>query len=215
MKQKVLALTAAAVLALSLAGCMPQQQPPAPQGGAEDAQNSAQENQPAAANPFGGRKDPAAQEPEKTELRVNVNGTDQTVPATVYAGAVYTIAVPEGWERDENEPQWNPAANDDVELTIRFYGGKKTEAVLKLFQRDREDYVFEEARESQLGGAGKVTELRGSEMEDGQITDLIAYFLETEQGCFGILLECPGADAETYGAYLGAMANSFQLKPQK
>ena len=102
-----------------------------------------------------------------------------------------------------------------MELTIRFYGGKKTEAVLKLFQRDREDYVFEEARESQLGGAGKVTELRGSEMEDGQITDLIAYFLETEQGCFGILLECPGADAETYGAYLGAMANSFQLKPQK
>ena len=84
MKQKVLALTAAAVLALSLAGCMPQQQPPAPQGGAEDAQNSAQENQPAAANPFGGRKDPAAQEPEKTELRVNVNGTDQTVPAVSY-----------------------------------------------------------------------------------------------------------------------------------
>ena len=45
--------------------------------------------------------------------------------------------------RDDNEPQWNPHANDAVEFTVRYYDGKKADAVAELFRKDEDDYTFE------------------------------------------------------------------------
>ncbi len=57
-----------------------------------------------------------------------------------------------------------------------------------------------------------VVSLRGSEMDNGTITDLVAYFVNHgDKGCYGLILECPTEASESFGAYLGAIANSFTL----
>ncbi len=90
------------------------------------------------------RTDSEQEEPKTVELQVQQeDGTTDTVTATVYTGNGYTLAIPEGWERDDNEPQWNPHANDAVEFTVRYYDGKKADAVAELFRKDEDDYTFE------------------------------------------------------------------------
>lgn len=221
MNKRILAAAAAAALMTALAGCMPVQNGTQTNTGdsaqtQEQTQNQqTQEENSTTANPFNrGQTGEQSQEQETVDLTVSVDGTRKTVKATVYTGSGYTIAVPEGWERSDREPQWNPVAYDDAELTIRFYSGKKAEDVLEPFQRSEDDYAFEKPRQSSLAQAGAVTELRGSETDDDGITNMVAYFIDTDAGCYGILLECPDEAAESYGGYLGAMANSFTLKTQ-
>lgn len=220
MKQRILAAAAAAVLTVSLAGCMPVQNTAQPSG--EDTtqpqkQPTQGQSDTAATNPFNRPQagQQQTQEPETVDLKVSVDGGVKTVKATVYTGSGYTIAVPEGWERTDREPQWSPITNDDVELTVRFYNGKKADAVSELLRRDERDYTFETPTQTSLAHVDQVTELRGSEMDDGEITDLVAYFFDTDAGCYGILLECPAEAAEGFGGYLGAMANSFTLAAEK
>ena len=223
MNKRIIAAAAAAVLTVALAGCMPVQNTNQPSG-EDTAQNQNQQNQQtqeqngtASENPFNRPQtgQQQTQEPETVDLKVSVNGSVTTVKAVVYTGGGYTIAVPEGWERSDREPQWSPTVNDDVELTVRFYNGKKADAVSKLFQRDEKDYTFEKPTQTSLAHVDQVTELRGSEMDDGEVTDLVAYFIDTDAGCYGILLECPAEAGEGFGGYLGAMANSFALTAEK
>ena len=208
---------AALALVLALAGCVPVQPGTPQQSGSVSAQDPGNETQSssqeeAPANPFGTLQTQQSQQPETVELAVSVNGTTQTVDAVVYTGSGYTIAIPQDWERDENEPQWNPYGNDDVELTVRYYPGRKSADVIELFQRDEDDYTFEPVRQVSLAHVEAVTELRGSEMDDGRLQELVVYFIDTEQGCYGLLLECPSDQAASYGGYLGAMAGSFTLQ---
>ena len=208
---------AALALVLALAGCVPVQPGTPQQSGSVSAQDPGNETQSssqeeAPANPFGTLQTQQSQQPETVELAVPVNGTTQTVDAVVYTGSGYTIAIPQDWERDENEPQWNPYGNDDVELTVRYYPGRKSADVIELFQRDEDDYTFEPVRQVSLAHVETVTELRGSEMDDGRLQELVVYFIDTEQGCYGLLLECPSDQAASYGGYLGAMAGSFTLQ---
>ena len=208
---------AALALVLALAGCVPVQPGTPQQSGSVSAQDPGNETQSssqeeAPANPFGTLQTQQSQQPETVELAVSVNGTTQTVDAVVYTGSGYTIAIPQDWERDENEPQWNPYGNDDVELTVRYYPGRKSADVIELFQRDEDEYTFEPARQVSLAHVEAVTELRGSEMDDGRLQELVVYFIDTEQGCYGLLLECPSDQAASYGGYLGAMAGSFTLQ---
>ena len=208
---------AALALVLALAGCVPVQPGTPQQSGSVSAQDPGNETQSssqeeAPANPFGTLQTQQSQQPETVELAVSVNGTTQTVDAVVYTGSGYTIAIPQDWERDENEPQWNPYGNDDVELTVRYYPGRKSADVIELFQRDEDEYTFEPVRQVSLAHVEAVTELRGSEMDDGRLQELVVYFIDTEQGCYGLLLECPTDQAASYGGYLGAMAGSFTLQ---
>lgn len=215
MNKRIIAVAVAVVLTATLAGCMPVQNTNQPSG--EDTtqaqtQQTQEQSGTASANPFNRpQAGQQTQEPESVDLTVSVEGGMKTVKATVYTGSGYTIAVPEGWERTDREPQWSPIVNDDVELTVRFYSGKKADAVSELFRRDERDYTFETPTQTSLAHVDQVTELRGSEMDDGEITDLVAYFVDTDAGCYGILLECPAEAAEGFGGYLGAMANSFAL----
>ena len=62
-----------------------------------------------------------------------------------------------------------------------------------------------------LSNVETVTQLRGTKMDDGQLQEMVVYFLDTDQGCYGLILECPSDQADSYGGYLGAMANSFTL----
>lgn len=159
------------------------------------------------------RTDSEQEEPKTVELQVQQeDGTTDTVTATVYTGNGYTLAIPEGWERDDNEPQWNPHANDAVEFTVRYYDGKKADAVAELFRKDEDDYTFEAPQTGALAHVSDVVSLRGSEMDNGTITDLVAYFVNHgDKGCYGLILECPTEASESFGAYLGAIANSFTL----
>ena len=224
--QKFAALAAAAALTAVLAGCVSvpsgdqgQQDPGGSQSDTQQ-QTQGQTQGGAADNPFAG-SDQTTQQPQDSQqvqtvdLTVNVNGQEQTVTAAVYTGSGYTIAVPEGWEQDHNEPQWNPYHVDDVELTVRYYTGMSAADILPLFQRDEDDYVFEAAQESSLAGLQNVTELRGSEMDDDRVQEMVAYFIDVStdrtKACYGIILECPADLAQSYGGYLGAMANSFTL----
>ena len=106
---------------------------------------------------------------------------------------------------------WRAYSNDDVELTVRYYPGRKSADVIELFQRDEDEYTFEPVRQVSLAHVEAVTELRGSEMDDGRLQELVVYFIDTEQGCYGLLLECPADQAASYGGYLGAMAGSFTV----
>ncbi len=212
MNKRILAAAAAAALMAVLAGCMPVQGPQSDdaEGGAGSA--GTQQNSSSASNPFQRpQQNQQTQEPETVDLTVSLEGTTETVKATVYVGGGYTIAIPEGWERSDREPQWNPEVNDDVELTVRFYKDKKADAVAKWFQRNEDDYIFEQPAQTALAHVEQVTMLRGSETDAEESEELIAYFVDTSAGCYGIILECPTEAAEGFGAYLGAMANSFTL----
>ena len=187
MKRTILA--AGAALALLLSGCMPMQ----------------------TTNPAGGDSAPAA------------SSQVETVQATVYSGSGYTIAVPDTWARSDREPSWSPEENSDVSLTVRYYSGKKTAKAAAAFQRAQKDYLFEAVSETTLTGAGQATQLRGTQQataegsteEGGAARSLVAYFVETNDGCYALLLQCPTEDTARFGGYLGAMANSFALVQQQ
>ena len=217
------ALAAVAALTALLAGCVPvqntnqgQQNPDVSQNQTQD-QMSSQEG--TASNPFQGgfaqSGQQQTQQSQTVDVTVNVDGKDQTVKATVYQGSGYTIAIPEGWEQDDNEPQWNPYHVDDVELTVRYYTGKTVDEIISLFQRDEDDYTFEATTTTSLAHVENVTELRGSEMDDGCLQEMVVYYIDVStdktKACYAIILECPADEAQSYGGYLGAMANSFQL----
>ncbi len=216
--KRVWILAAAAALVVSAAGCAMPVQPGTDgtqQGSGSSTQEpSSQTQQGAVSNPFSRPQSGSEQqEPKTVELQIQQeDGAVDTVTATVYTGSGYTLAVPEGWERDDNEPQWSPRANDAVEFTVRYYTGKKADAVAELFQKDEDEYTFEKTQTGALAHASNVIVLRGSEMDEGIVTDLVAYFVnQGDKGCYGLILECPTEASEQFGAYLGAMANSFAL----
>ena len=174
--QKFAALAAAAALTAVLAGCVSvpsgdqgQQDPGGSQSDTQQ-QTQGQTQGGAADNPFAG-SDQTTQQPQDSQqvqtvdLTVNVNGQEQTVTAAVYTGSGYTIAVPEGWEQDHNEPQWNPYHVDDVELTVRYYTGMSAADILPCssgtrtttFLRRRRSLPWPACRTSPNCGAAKWT----------------------------------------------------------
>lgn len=219
--KKLGALAAAAALTAMLAGCVPVQNTNQGQQNTNNTQNQTSSSQEGAvSNPFQGNTQTGQQQTQNeqaqtVDLTVNVDGQDQTVKATVYTGSGYTIAVPEGWDKDHNEPQWDPYHVDDVELTVRYYTGKSVDEIIPLFQRDEDDYTFETPTTTSLSHVQNVTELRGSEMDDGRIKELVTYFIDVStdksKACYAIIMECPTDMSQSYGGYLGAMANSFEL----
>lgn len=236
MKQKLWAMAAAAALALSLAGCMPPGQDPASGSGEEPDSQTEQTGQngqtgqdgsgdggqtAGQSSLFNRGQNGQEQEPEKVDLTVKVNGRDKTVEAEVYTGGRYTIAIPvEDWTRDPNEPQWNCKDNDDVELTIRYYTGKKKDDALKLLQEDEDDFTFRTPMKATLGESQEATRLVGKETEqpdvdEGEtepvVTELTVYFVEVDQGCYALLLECPETEKDSWGGYLTAMADTFTI----
>ena len=224
MNKKFFIFSVAMVLVAALAGCMPTNQngggnpnagnPQPSTSGGEQLPSSAD----AAKNPFGfGKKGGQdSNEVETTELKIAMaDGQTETVTATIYKGNGYQIAVPEGRERDENEPEWSPRSSEGIEFSVRYYPGKKAKDVQDIFELDYHDYQFEDSAEGTLANIDKVTELRGSEVEEDGTDHLVAYLIETEKGCYGLLLECPKTATESFGGYLGAMANSFQLITEK
>ena len=115
MNYKLLVLTAAAALALLLAGCMTVQDTGSSGSGSapDDAQSSQEDlaeekdvpDQAAGQSLFDRMQNEQSQEPEKVELTVQTNGRNQTVEAVVYTGSRYTIAIPgEDWPRDRPRP---------------------------------------------------------------------------------------------------------------
>lgn len=216
MNTKAWALAAAAALAVSLAGCMPVQNNTQNSDGQDQTENTTQ-NQTAIQNPFNKNQTSQEQVPATAELKIQGENGVETVEATIYTGSGYTIAVPsEGWTREKNEPQWSPGSNDDVELTIRFYTGKTADEAVKLLQAAEDDYTFQATAQTTLGSGLTATELAGKETERGDgeeivVAQIIAYFVETESGCYGLILECPEEETARYGGYLAAMANSFTL----
>ena len=217
MKRTILA--AGAALALLLSGCMPMQTTNPAGGDSAPAASSQEETQQSGLF----RQNQTEQESTATELQVNVNGSVETVQVTVYSGSGYTIAVPDTWARSDREPSWSPEENSDVSLTVRYYSGKKTAKAAAAFQRAQKDYLFEAVNETTLTGAGQATQLRGTQQataegsteEGGAARSLVAYFVETNDGCYALLLECPTEDTARFGGYLGAMANSFALVQQQ
>ncbi len=231
MNYKLLVLTAAAALALLLAGCMTVQDTGSSGSGSapDDAQSSQEDlaeekdvpDQAAGQSLFDRMQNEQSQEPEKVELTVQTNGRNQTVEAVVYTGSRYTIAIPgEDWPRDPNEPQWNAKDNEDVELTIRYYTGKKTEEAVKILQEDEDDYDFRTPVKATLGEAQEATRLSGKKIDlpetdeeetEPVVTEMTVYFVEIDGGCYALLMECPEAEKEHFGSYLTAMADSFAL----
>ena len=84
---------------------------------------------------------------ETTELQIAMaDGKTETVTATIYKGNGYRcITVPEGWDRDENEPEWSPRMADGVEFSVRYYPGKKVKDAKDLLTLDYHDYQFEDS----------------------------------------------------------------------
>lgn len=82
----------------------------------------------------------------------------------------------------------------------------------RFFGKDEDDYTFEAPQTGALAHVSDVVSLRGSEMDNGTITDLVAYFVNHgDKGCYGLILECPTEASESFGAYLGAHCQQFYL----
>jgi hypothetical protein len=224
MKQRIRAFAAAAAVAALLAGCssISTQQPKdgAPELSSDEANASS-----SLADLFdrsATTQSVQVQTPETVELAVQSGGREQVVTATVYTGTYnYSLSIPEGWERAARQPQWRPAENDQVSLTVRLYAGKTSEQVMELVKKSAGNVIYTDPVQTNLSNGHATTVLRGSAEGDEETGEesivrsvyLVGYMDANERfNTYALLTSCPEGMLDTYGGYLDAIAYSFTLR---
>jgi hypothetical protein len=198
--KKLIALLCA--LTLVLTGCGAQSSggtsPSAPlQGNGSASGSGANSSLPAAAD---------LNRKERSNLSMTVEGTVETMPATLYVGQsryadVYSLYIPdEGWIAEE-PGEWEAAANDDVELKVKFYAAEPEE-VRTAVLAEHSDYRFTDMDEN-----------NGFYGEDKEGDEVLEVWLHAaDKGTFAVMAQYPQEAAEGFGVRLRTMAESFRLK---
>ena len=148
--------------------------------------------------------------PAQKDLEFLVAGQRETVPSTLYIGQGYSIYIPDhGWRLEQDfedgvpEQHWESTRNDDVELTVAHYGGVTAQTARAAFASEHDDYVFADLLGGEWGDP-----LVGSDRED----DKLAFMSYDGDGMVYIVAwEYPSAEAESTGARLRQMAETFAL----
>ncbi len=102
--KKFLALTLALILSLALAACGDRDDTPPPAQNPTNPSQQEQPSQPQQGQPTAGQTTPNQTARAQTmDLSVLVNGTQETVPATLYTGTGYSLYIPtEGWRQEQD-----------------------------------------------------------------------------------------------------------------
>ena len=148
--------------------------------------------------------------PAQKDLEFTVAGQRETVPSTLYVGQGYSIYIPNlGWRLEQDfedgvpEQHWESTQNDDVELTVAHYSGQSSQAARANFAAEHDDYVFDNLLGGEWGNP-----LVGSDREGDQLA-FMSY--DGDGMVYIVAWEYPAAEAESTGARLRQMAETFAL----
>lgn len=194
MMRRIGVILLGSLLLLSLSACgQPGQQTASPPAGGADASDSAAQSLPSSsAEGWAGRE-------EHGSIEMTVEGTKETVSATLYLGDGYSIYIPdEGWRLDE-PGEWEDEKTGDATLKILFYSGQTFEQARAQILLDEDGYGFMD-----LGTDGYFC---GQDGEDA--TTMEVQLKSAPDGTFAILSEYPDEAVEGFGARLSAMAETF------
>ena len=201
MKKLILILT----LLLTLSACGQKTAPSAP-----DVQTSATSEVPETAAPAPTEdRNPTAAElgrEEKKDMVFTVEGTEETVPVTLYIGQGYSIYIPdEGWRLEKDvedgipEEKWESTVNDDVELRVLHLGEKTLEEAKAWVTAEEDDYRLIEDKQGNLGGTDE---------KDREVLEV--RFHPSGSQMYAVVYEYPMEATEGFGARLGQIAESFE-----
>lgn len=201
MKKLILILT----LLLTLSACGQNTAPSAP-----DVQTSATSEVPETAAPAPTEdRNPTAAElgrEEKKDMVFTVEGTEETVPVTLYIGQGYSIYIPdEGWRLEKDvedgipEEKWESTVNDDVELRVLHLGEKTLEQAKAWVTAEEDDYRLIEDKQGNLGGTDE---------KDREVLEV--RFHPSGSQMYAVVYEYPMEAAEGFGARLGQIAETFE-----
>lgn len=202
MKKLILILT----LLLTLSACGQKTAPSAP-----DVQTSATSEVPETAAPAPTEdRNPTAAElgrEEKKDMVFTVEGTEETVPVTLYIGQGYSIYIPdEGWRLEKDvedgipEEKWESTVNDDVELRVLHLGEKTLEQAKAWVTAEEDDYRLIEDKQGGLGGTDE---------KDREVLEV--RFHPSGSQMYAVLYEYPMEAAEGFGARLSQIAETFAV----
>ena len=204
MKKLILILT----LLLALSGCGQKTSPVVPDVPPTAPETAAPETT-APAVPTEDRNPTAAElgREEKKDLVFMVEGTEETVPATLYIGQGYSIYIPdEGWrlekDMDDGVPEdtWESTMNHDVELRVLHLGEKTLEQTKAWVTAAEDDYRLIEDKQGGLGGTDE---------KDREMMEVRFYPSGTQM--YAVLYEYPMEAAEGFGARLAQIAETFEV----
>ena len=201
MKKRLLCMTL--LLAAVLSGCGQKNAPETQMGAAASPETTAPADS-------AGDRNPTAVElgrDETTDLIFLAEGTEETVPATLYIGQGYSIYIPdEGWRPEKDMENgipadtWESTVNDDVELRVLHLGEKTLEEAQAWVIAEEDDFQLTEDKQ---GG------LAGMDAEDRDILEV--RFCPAGTGMYGILYQYPTEAAEGFGARLSVIADTFEV----
>ena len=144
---------------------------------------------------------------EAKDLVFIVEGTEETVPATLYIGQGYSIYIPdEGWRLEKDmddgipEDTWESTVNHDVELRVLHLGEKTLEQAKAWVTAAEDDYRLIEDNQCGLGG---------TDAEDREMMEV--RFYPSGSQMYAVLYEYPMEAAEGFGTRLGVMADTFEV----
>ena len=204
MKKLILILT----LLLALSGCGQKTSPVVPDVPPTAPETAAPETT-APAVPTEDRNPTAAElgREEKKDLVFMVEGTEETVPATLYIGQGYSMYIPdEGWrlekDMDDGVPEdtWESTVNHDVELRVLHLGEKTLEQAKAWVTAAEDDYRLIEDKQGGLGGMDE---------EDREVMEV--RFYPSGSQMYAVLYEYPMEAAEGFGARLAQIAETFEV----
>ena len=198
-------------LLLALSGCGQKTAAPATPT-APDVQTSATSDVTETTAPVAPTEDrnPTAAElgrEEKKDLVFMVEGTEETVPVTLYIGQGYSIYIPdEGWRLEKDvedgipEEKWESTVNHDVELRVLYLGEKTLEQAQEWVTAEEDDYRLIEDKQGNLGGTDE---------KDREVMEV--RFHPSGSQMYAVLYEYPMEAAEGFGARLGQIAETFEV----
>ena len=200
-------------LLLALSGCGQKTSPAVPVApDTPDVQTSATSDVTETTAPVAPTEDrnPTAAElgrEEKKDLVFMVEGTEETVPVTLYIGQGYSIYIPdEGWRLEKDvedgipEEKWESTVNDDVELRVLYLGEKTLEQAQEWVTAEEDDYRLIEDKQGNLGGTDE---------KDREVLEVRFHPSGTQ--IYAVLYEYPMEAAEGFGARLGQIAETFEV----
>lgn len=204
--KKFLALTLTLILSLALTACGDRDDTPPPVQNPTPPQQE-QTSQPQQGQPSAGQTTPnQTARAQTTDLNVQMNGTQEIVPATLYAGTGYSLYIPtEGWRQEQDlddgisSVSWENLMQDDVKLEIFSLGQRDLTQAQAWVLAEEDDYRLTE------GTDGIFT---GMDPEDREKMEV--RFCPSGTEMFVIITQYPEA-AAGLGAQLDAMADTFEL----
>ena len=200
-------------LLLALSGCGQKTSPAVPVApDTPDVQTSATSDVTETTAPVAPTEDrnPTAAElgrEEKKDLVFMVEGTEETVPVTLYIGQGYSIYIPdEGWRLEKDvedgipEEKWESTVNHDVELRVLYLGEKTLEQAQEWVTAEEDDYRLIEDKQGNLGGTDE---------KDREVLEVRLHPSGSQM--YAVLYEYPMEAAEGFGARLGQIAETFEV----